>query len=392
MSLLLAGFATGVGASSIELVSYTGGSPPTFVELNDPVMGGLSNGTFSVSDDGKYGVFDGNVVDVPSLSAPGFIKAAVDGKFADASAAVSGELELMIRSSTPEYKGFRVAFASGTVSPSYACSGGGSIPFSRGCFKANFKVPAGSSFVSVRVPFSSFSDKWSPATGEQTVTCANDTDVCPTAANLAKVKRIEIWAEGVKGHVHLELASINAVPPALSTQKVLSKPELVRDQSIRPPKEVDTCSDAVQTSLLYGISGRKTATVPVSVNANETLAEAVCCDSRVKFFAEPQFTFEAPDIQLFEKLGDGETTFYDSVCGLPLFVAPRNRTMAEFKADTQEHGWPSFRDAETNWDYVRILPDGEAVSVDGTHLGHNLPDRHGNRYCINLVSVAGNKK
>jgi peptide methionine sulfoxide reductase MsrB len=35
---------------------------------------------------------------------------------------------------------------------------------------------------------------------------------------------------------------------------------------------------------------------------------------------------------------------------------------------------------------------GEAraqVSVDGTHLGHNLPDRRGNRYCINLVSIAG---
>jgi len=30
------------------------------------------------------------------------------------------------------------------------------------------------------------------------------------------------------------------------------------------------------------------------------------------------------------------------------------------------------------------------VSVDGTHLGHNLPDKFGNRYCINLVSVAGN--
>jgi hypothetical protein len=49
----------------------------------------------------------------------------------------------------------------------------------------------------------------------------------------------------------------------------------------------------------------------------------------------------------------------------------------------------SFRDNEVNWDYVRILPDGEAVSVDGTHLGHNLPDQKGNRYCINLVSVAG---
>ena len=29
------------------------------------------------------------------------------------------------------------------------------------------------------------------------------------------------------------------------------------------------------------------------------------------------------------------------------------------------------------------------MSVDGTHLGHNLPDDDGNRYCINLVSVAG---
>lgn len=29
------------------------------------------------------------------------------------------------------------------------------------------------------------------------------------------------------------------------------------------------------------------------------------------------------------------------------------------------------------------------VSIDGTHLGHNLPDRKGNRYCINLVCCAG---
>jgi len=56
----------------------------------------------------------------------------------------------------------------------------------------------------------------------------------------------------------------------------------------------------------------------------------------------------------------------------------------------KKHGWPSFRDDEVNWDYVRVLPDGEAVSINGTHLGHNLPDRKGNRYCINLVSVAGN--
>ena len=31
------------------------------------------------------------------------------------------------------------------------------------------------------------------------------------------------------------------------------------------------------------------------------------------------------------------------------------------------------------------------IFIIGTHLGHNLPDRK-NRYCINLVSVAGRPK
>ena len=65
------------------------------------------------------------------------------------------------------------------------------------------------------------------------------------------------------------------------------------------------------------------------------------------------------------------------------------RTFEEFVAESKSHGWPSFRDEEVVWDNVRCLKDGECVSVDGTHLGHNLPDRSGNRYCINLVSVAG---
>merc|ERR1712037_162439 len=45
--------------------------------------------------------------------------------------------------------------------------------------------------------------------------------------------------------------------------------------------------------------------------------------------------------------------------------------------------------SEVVWENMRVLKDGEAVSVDGTHLGHNLPDSKGNRYCINLVSIAG---
>ena len=40
----------------------------------------------------------------------------------------------------------------------------------------------------------------------------------------------------------------------------------------------------------------------------------------------------------------GELTFYDSVTGKPLFVAPRGRSMRSFIAESLRHGWPSFRD------------------------------------------------
>mgnify|MGYP002056836866 CR=1 FL=1 len=67
--------------------------------------------------------------------------------------------------------------------------------------------------------------------------------------------------------------------------------------------------------------------------------------------------------------------------------------MKAFLKESQSHGWPSFRDAEVVWENIKVLDGGETVSVDGTHLGHNLPDgfffNKKNRYCINLVSVAG---
>ena len=54
------------------------------------------------------------------------------------------------------------------------------------------------------------------------------------------------------------------------------------------------------------------------------------------------------------------------------------------------HGWPSFRDHHVNWKHVRCLANGECISRHGTHLGHIIPDAQGkNRYCINLVSIAG---
>ena len=80
---------------------------------------------------------------------------------------------------------------------------------------------------------------------------------------------------------------------------------------------------------------------------------------------------------------------YDSVTCAPLFKAPVGRRVEDFIKEAKSHGWPSFRDEEVIWDRVRCLTFGECVSIDGTHLGHNLPDLKGNRYCINLVSIAG---
>jgi len=181
-----------------------------FIELNDPVMGGNSTGTWSLDAAGKFGVFDGEVKDVPSLKAPGFIKAAGSGTFPDVSSTLGGDVVLTVRSSTPSYAGFRIAFAAGTKAPSYACGAGGSLPFSRGCFKSKFSVPAGEGWSTVRVPINSFSDMWSPATGEHTKECAADADVCPTAKSLSGIKRLEIWAEGALGKVHLEVKSVVA--------------------------------------------------------------------------------------------------------------------------------------------------------------------------------------
>eukprot|EP00756_Hemistasia_phaeocysticola_P040716 Hpha_TRINITY_DN16879_c1_g1::TRINITY_DN16879_c1_g1_i2::g.150986::m.150986 len=199
----------------LPLVTFDGqkGTTFNFKELNDPVMGGKSTGNWSVQskDQQSFGVMDGVVVDVPKLSAPGFIEASADAKFNDVSAALSGGLRLTVRSPTPEYKGFRVSFAAGTLSPDYSCAGGGSIPFSRGCFKRPFSVKAGSEFSTVYLPFNTFSDKWSPATGVQNVTCSEDSDVCPTAKDLAGIVRFEFWAEGAAGHARLEVLRVDAV-------------------------------------------------------------------------------------------------------------------------------------------------------------------------------------
>ncbi|KAJ1447982.1 hypothetical protein M885DRAFT_540815 [Pelagophyceae sp. CCMP2097] len=183
--------------------------------LIDPVMGGQSVGSWTSSND--YGTLDGEVKDVPSLAAPGFVTAGGTFTYPDVSKTVKGGLALTVRSSTSDYKGFRVSFAAGAMSPAYSCAAGGNLPFSRGCFKADFSFPENydeDEFTTIYVPFTSFSDKWSSSTGKHGVECTDDPDVCPTAGKLKDISYVEVWAEGVDGKVHLDVAKIAAVASA----------------------------------------------------------------------------------------------------------------------------------------------------------------------------------
>ncbi|EKX31192.1 hypothetical protein GUITHDRAFT_166930 [Guillardia theta CCMP2712] len=123
--------------------------------------------------------------------------------------------------------------------------------------------------------------------------------------------------------------------------------------------------------------------------ADWELANKICCHN--KKYAEPSGYFNNANINLFGQFQPEEKyhTFYDSVCGVPLFRAPIGRSMQEWYSESLAHGWPSFRDAEVVRENVVVEQDGEVRSVCGTHLGHNLPDNKGSRYCIDLVCIAG---
>eukprot|EP01036_Dinobryon_divergens_P026373 gene26373-35011_t len=144
------------------------------------------------------------------------------------------------------------------------------------------------------------------------------------------------------------------------------------EESLMNNKGHGTCINSVMKKLRW--------------NCNFDTADRICCFNR--HYAEYAGYWESTSF-LDEVDKEKEITFFDSVTGKPLFIAPRGRSFEDFRKESLSHGWPSFRDNEVVWENVRCLKNGEAISIDGTHLGHNLPDRKGNRYCINLVSVAG---
>ena len=152
---------------------------------------------------------------------------------------------------------------------------------------------------------------------------------------------------------------------------------IIGEESIMAPKAHGTSEKPVQDNLRWGCDFQ---TADKICNFNRHYAE----------HSGYSFTNKISWVSELQKNPDQEVTYYDSVTGKPLFIAPRGRTTQQLINESRAHGWPSFRDEEVVWENVRVLPNGETVSVDGTHLGHDLPDKNGNRYCINLVCVAGN--
>mmetsp|Transcript_56685 Transcript_56685/g.168727 ORF Transcript_56685/g.168727 Transcript_56685/m.168727 type:complete len:248 (+) Transcript_56685:59-802(+) len=140
----------------------------------------------------------------------------------------------------------------------------------------------------------------------------------------------------------------------------------------------NSCKGPVQENLRFGCSQAR------------SLALDICCHN--SDFAEPPGFFDSVGAPggLFAQLNrSGTTTFYDPVCGKPLFRAPVGRPFSDWRAESEEHGWPSFRQQELVRANVVFLPGGEMRSTCGTHLGHNIPDGEGDRYCIDLVCIAG---
>ena len=86
---------------------------------------------------------------------------------------------------------------------------------------------ASSEYVTVRVPFSTFSVDTSEYTGRCDTTdpgyygrpglhhhccSAAHPEVCPAAAHLSSLTGVQVWAEGVEGDFELEIATIQAGP------------------------------------------------------------------------------------------------------------------------------------------------------------------------------------
>ena len=199
--------------------------------MNDPVMGGKSYSQFSIKDD--VGIFDGEVVDVPFLKAPGFITMRGNGDYPDVS--YCNSLQLRLRASE-QYSGYKISFGNRHIHGNRHAYG----------YKADFHAPVGDEMMTVTIPFRDFTARWDEATGDPIVTCQENPDYCPDQETLKNMKTLSIWGEGVCGDVHLEVESISASDCDYSTLNTLTN----GSSSVSPKKFSDVASSLVTFAFI----------------------------------------------------------------------------------------------------------------------------------------------
>mmetsp|Transcript_9006 Transcript_9006/g.18392 ORF Transcript_9006/g.18392 Transcript_9006/m.18392 type:complete len:389 (+) Transcript_9006:303-1469(+) len=221
---------------------------------NDPVMGGQSHATVVLEPEKGIAIFDGDVVDVPFLGAPGFVtmESYYDDDGSGDSGGSSGRgsggseakkypdvstcqaMRLVLRSATIPYGGYRVSFGTRHVpgnrfafgykadldlsssselpSPSLAGIGGSSrAEEAQESQESEEEVSRQAELITATIPFANFTVRWDDATGDAIVPCYKNTDYCPDLNTLRDMQTIKIWGEGVAGKVHLEIEQIAAV-------------------------------------------------------------------------------------------------------------------------------------------------------------------------------------
>ena len=188
MTFLLSIFGVG-SALPITIFSFQDATKVNFYEVNDPVMGGASYGTFGVhrdphGEEEAFGTMNGTVALIPALGAPGFIKViscladVPSGHFSGGTChkkatfpdvSNCSSFALRVRSKTPEYSGFKFSFG----------------PVKGGLFSTGYKqdLNATREWSTVALPFNQFSRATSAATGEPTKTCASDPSVSGFESN-----------------------------------------------------------------------------------------------------------------------------------------------------------------------------------------------------------------
>jgi hypothetical protein len=199
-----------------------------WVEMNDPVMGGKSTGSFHIDEENEMGIFMGTVNNVPFLHAPGFIQVRTIVSSLSFSSNIQypdishcQAFELIVTSQYPQYQGYRMSFGTQHAPHGKMFAYGYKTHFTfenATTTNSNHHSMNGSKndtiFQSIILPFDQFTDYWDDATGDAIVECDPNDSIkriyCPTPEVLQNIQTIGLWGEGYVGKVSINIQAIYA--------------------------------------------------------------------------------------------------------------------------------------------------------------------------------------